>query len=617
MRTLFFILIVSLLSNFCLFGQSANLDVEGDVKIIGNIDIHSLGSSSSLFIGKDAGLNNSSGHSNLFVGVGAGENNTSGTRNTFIGMESGRTISTSHRNTFVGFRTGYSNDTGTNNNFFGSTSGISNTSGSFNCFFGNFSGGDNTTGGTNSFYGHGTGGKNISGNRNSYFVSLAGYENLTSSDNAFFGYKAGHNATGGGNSFYGSSAGYVTFANQNSFFGAEVGYSNTTGFENSFYGGGTGYGNTIGQWNSFYGKNSGYSNIDGNSNSFFGRYSGNLNTSGNENSFFGRAAGAKNSTASDNSFFGSEAGKENTTGQKNTFVGANADISDSNSQLDRSIAIGYNSMVDCSNCAVIGGVGLDAVNVGIGTSNPETALHVEGRNGQYGAKIINTDATPMIVERAGNDGGIIDIHKNGSYVGDITVVGGVVSYNSFTGSHLAHSKDSFEYGELVILTGINKNLTIDKWTELIYGIDKSQRMNRNEVLGTYMSPLDKSEQDEQNIHTIMAVGNGAMWVVDSGENIRIGDNLISSPVAGHGMKDPESHRISHVIAKALENVVWENETVYLNKTKHKLISVSFEQFDKVNENELRELLYQLFEENRDLKSRILNLEKAHIGELEN
>ena len=35
----------------------------------------------------------------------------------------------------------------------------------------------------------------------------------------------------------------------------------------------------------------------------------------------------------------------------------------------------------------------------------------------------------------------------------------------------------------------------------------------------------------------MAVGNGDMWVVDNGDNIEVGDYLISSQILGHAMKD--------------------------------------------------------------------------------
>ncbi len=46
---------------------------------------------------------------------------------------------------------------------------------------------------------------------------------------------------------------------------------------------------------------------------------------------------------------------------------------------NKAIAIGYRAQALCSNCAVIGGTGENAVKVGIGTDNPQQKLHVNGQ----------------------------------------------------------------------------------------------------------------------------------------------------------------------------------------------------------------------------------------------
>ncbi len=177
--------------------------------------------------------------------------------------------------------------------------------------------------------------------------------------------------------FVGSNSGFNnTTGIQNSFFGFESGKENTTGYANSFFGWHAGLENTEGFGNSFFGNGTGNENTIGTHNSFFGNSVGLFNTSGNENSFFGTNAGLYNQSGDKNSAFGSLAGVDNTIGNRNTFIGSRADVLTLGDSLDRAIAIGYNAKVDCSHCAVIGGTGVDAVNVGIGINNPDVKLDV-------------------------------------------------------------------------------------------------------------------------------------------------------------------------------------------------------------------------------------------------
>ena len=70
--------------------------------------------------------------------------------------------------------------------------------------------------------------------------------------------------------------------------------------------------------------------------------------------------------------------------------------------MDRAIAIGYRAKVNCSNCAVIGGTGADAVKVGIGTSSPTSALDVEGDANISGNIGIGTTTPATKLEVNGN-----------------------------------------------------------------------------------------------------------------------------------------------------------------------------------------------------------------------
>jgi trimeric autotransporter adhesin len=170
------------------------------------------------------------------------------------------------------------------------------------------------------------------------------------------------------------------------------------GFNNSFFGHGAGYSNEAGAtYNSFFGDFAGTTNSTGNQNSFFGSSAGRGNTSGSLNSFFGENTGRHNSTGIYNSFLGQAAGFNNTSGGFNVFLGISAGISNTvesnnsaigaysnvQSGLTNAAAIGYRSYVSRSDSLVLGGVnGVNGAaaetNVGIGVTNPDRQLTVEG-----------------------------------------------------------------------------------------------------------------------------------------------------------------------------------------------------------------------------------------------
>jgi len=383
------------------------------------------------FFGNSAGYANTTGGWNSFFGWEAGKANTTGSENSFFGYIAGTSNTTARYNSFFGSQAGYWNTTGQYNSFFGSLAGASNSTGGYNSFFGVEAGVSNSTGGNNCFFGFATGHYNAGGANNSFVGYQAGYSNMAS-DNSFFGYNAGYantsgtgnvfvgnsagaanttanynsffgynagnaNTSGTSNAFFGESAGYSnTTANYNSFFGSEAGKQNTTGSANSFVGRQAGYNNAA-NGNSFFGTSAGYANTSGTGNAFFGKSTGTLNTTGDYNSFFGALAGAGNTTGGSNSFFGYDAGHYNYTGGSNSFFGYHAGdsnttqdnnsfigaYSDGASGITNATAVGYRAKVTQSNSLVLGGVnGVNGAtaetNVGIGVTNPDRQLTVEG-----------------------------------------------------------------------------------------------------------------------------------------------------------------------------------------------------------------------------------------------
>jgi hypothetical protein len=132
---------------------------------------------------------------------------------------------------------------------------------------------------------------------------------------------------------------------------------------------------TTGGFNSFFGNRAGLSNTSGAGNEFFGWEAGKANTIGSGNVFIGGQAGLKNVVGYSNTAIGDGSGSS-LDGTQNTFIGAGAD---GTGQISNATAIGSNSLVTRSNALVLGNNNVD---VGIGTSNPQSRLHVQG-NGLF------------------------------------------------------------------------------------------------------------------------------------------------------------------------------------------------------------------------------------------
>lgn len=210
--------------------------------------------------------------------------------------------------------------------------------------------------------------------------------------------------------------------------------------------------------------------------------------------------------------------------------------------------------------------------VGIGEVAPSTRLYVE-----------EDAATVATFNRTGSEGTIIDLQQDGTSEGGIEMVSGVLTYTPFTGSHYGASNASFEMGYLVSLTGENEHYNGNETSEVLYGIQYTQKQNDPNVLGSYLSLLNPvSSYTQSNPHLIMAVGNGSMWVTNSGGEVAIGDYLISSSVEGCAMKDTQNEEVSYIVARAAEPIDWSKVAADENGVKKVLISVFYESFKKYN-----------------------------------
>ena len=155
-------------------------------------------------------------------------------------------------------------------------------------------------------------------------------------------------ATGVANTTFGYGAGTLLSSGiDNTAIGYNALASNTTAGGNTAVGRGALATQSVGQGSTTYNTGVGYQAL-------------NLNTTGKWNTAMGYNSGGAN-----------------LDGNYNTFIGSLAGLT-SGTAVQYSTAIGYNAQVTASNAIVLGGTGVDAVNVGIGTTAPTQKLHVIG-----------------------------------------------------------------------------------------------------------------------------------------------------------------------------------------------------------------------------------------------
>jgi hypothetical protein len=185
---------------------------------------------------------------------------------------------------------------------------------------------------------------------------------------------------------------------------------------------------------------------------------------------------------------------------------------------------------------------------------------------------------------------LIRFVQSNTVQGAISVNGGTVTYGAFTGAHYAWTNDELEIGMVVSMTGDNKRRDQDDMdAEPFYGVTPTTEANDKKVLGVFIG----KEGDAFTFETpylIAAVGNGTMWVNDEGGNIDIGDDLVSSHLGGHAMKDTGEWAESNVIARASDRVDWSKETRVVHGHKVKKISVLFGAYTKLNATGLAQAL---------------------------
>ena len=353
---------------------------------------------------------------NVFVGGGAGSFTTSGNGgNTGVGALALASVTTGYNESAFGFKALNATTSGIGNSAFGAFSLLANTTGIGNHAFGPWALASNTTGKFNNAFGSGAAGSSATVDGLSAFGEASLGSNTSGTGHAAFGYYSlAANTTGSGSTAFGSNALLSnTTGDNNAAFGrdalkantasnglsafgtrslavnttgtmlAAFGYyslaANTTGANNSAFGFGAMEANTTGSGNVAMGASAMVYQVVGNDNTALGM-NALLNATNDSNTGVGYSVFPALTTGTWNTAVGKNAGVGMVSGTYNTVVGALTSTNVDHSGISYATAIGAGATVTSNNAMALGGVNgtAYAVNVGIGTSSPNTKLQVMG-----------------------------------------------------------------------------------------------------------------------------------------------------------------------------------------------------------------------------------------------
>lgn len=183
-------------------------------------------------------------------------------------------------------------------------------------------------------------------------------------------------------------------------------------------------------------------------------------------------------------------------------------------------------------------------NVGINKASPEAKLVVREPN-------VGQVAMRVQVDNTGIAGTVfIEFTRGGD-----TVVGGIVAtsdtnvnYVNFAGAHYTETEDVENVQPFMVLESTGE--IYEKYSKCFKTRICKTRKSSN-AIGVY------GGKTTDNMDMITCLGAGRIWVANKGENIEVGDYLMSSDIAGMSEKQDDDILHNYTIAKSSVGVVWE------------------------------------------------------------
>jgi hypothetical protein len=203
--------------------------------------------------------------------------------------------------------------------------------------------------------------------------------------------------------------------------------------------------------------------------------------------------------------------------------------------------------------------------VGIGTTTPGYKLDVVDNRTAHAMRIWNdgnNNNNQGLAIQCGSDTGTGTNRYISFYTGDATArvgeieaTNGTVVYGPFTAKHPSSipEKDNqtgYPYGTVMCLTSTRPNP--ERSRQVRYEVEPSRKACDKAVFGIYAG----KDKEEENLHSIYAIGDGQILVTEEGGDIEIGDYLTTSSKEGHAMKQGDGILRNYTVAKSQEKVVW-------------------------------------------------------------
>ncbi len=219
----------------------------------------------------------------------------------------------------------------------------------------------------------------------------------------------------------------------------------------------------------------------------------------------------------------------------------------------------------------------DGTNLGIGTASPQVYYKIDVRTDTISAWAagfqgpltsnggVNISAGLTTGSASTCSPACILINwEDGDHtsMGSVTYTAGVVSYNAFTGSHIAEYEgdvDELESGDLLVLTGKYSPWHAESPTgEPIYAVGFSDKENDKKVFGIYSSKVgDEKGGTPKDAILVYSLGNAFMKVTDTNGDIEMGDWITTSPRPRFGQRQEGDVRKGYTVAKAQTSVGWD------------------------------------------------------------